>query len=48
MKKGGKATFYCPSQMAYGHTPRVDSKTGKENIPANSILIFEITLNNFL
>ncbi|MCU4173804.1 FKBP-type peptidyl-prolyl cis-trans isomerase [Carboxylicivirga sp. N1Y90] len=40
LKKGGKAIFYCPSQMAYGSDV-------KESIPANSILIFEVEVINF-
>lgn len=40
LKKGGKAIFYCPSQMAYG-------SGAQEKIPANSILIFEVTVVNF-
>lgn len=38
--KGGKATFYVPSGLAYG-------KTGSGRIPANSNLIFEVELIGF-
>ncbi|MBS2211000.1 FKBP-type peptidyl-prolyl cis-trans isomerase [Carboxylicivirga mesophila] len=46
LKKGGKAVFYCPSQLCYGSSPQYD-KDGKITIPANSILVFEIELVNF-
>ncbi len=45
LKKGGKAIFYCPSQLCYGSSPQYDD--GEEKIPANSILIFEIEVINF-
>lgn len=37
MKKGGKAIFYVPPELAYGDRPR-------QNIPANAVLIFEVQL----
>jgi len=40
MKKGGSATFFIPSRLGYGSTAHY-------GIPANSVLIFEITLVNF-
>jgi len=41
LKKGSHATFYCPSQMAYGHEKR-------DKIPANSILVFNIQVIDFI
>ncbi len=40
LKKGGKGTFFIPSYLGYGPYPQGD-------IPANSVLIFEIELVNF-
>ncbi len=40
LKKGGKGTFFCPSDLAYGSQRVCD-------IPANSVLIFEIELVDF-
>jgi FKBP-type peptidyl-prolyl cis-trans isomerase len=39
MKKGGKATFYIPPELGYGDSPR-------QNIPPNSVLVFEVELLN--
>ncbi|NJN77919.1 MAG: hypothetical protein HC803_05955 [Saprospiraceae bacterium] len=41
LKKGGKATFYIPSALAYG-----EGGSGA-NIPPNSVLIFDIELVDF-
>lgn len=41
MKKGEKATFYIPSDLAYG------SRGAGGRIPPNSVLIFNIELVNF-
>lgn len=35
--KGGRATFFIPSQYGYGNR-------GQRNIPANSVLIFEVSV----
>jgi FKBP-type peptidyl-prolyl cis-trans isomerase len=40
LKKGGKGTFFCPSDLAYGSQQVGD-------IPPNSVLIFEIELVDF-
>ncbi len=40
LKQGGKGTFFIPSDLGYG-----DQATG--NIPANSVLIFDIELVSF-
>jgi FKBP-type peptidyl-prolyl cis-trans isomerase FkpA len=40
LKKGGKGTFFCPSDLGYG-SQQVGS------IPPNSVLIFEIELVDF-
>lgn len=38
--KGGVGTFYIPSGLGYG-------ETAKQGIPANSVLIFDVTLIGF-
>jgi FKBP-type peptidyl-prolyl cis-trans isomerase FkpA len=40
LQKSGKGTFYVPSGLGYGDKAQPE-------IPANSVLIFEITLVNF-
>ena len=40
-KRGGKGMLFIPSGMAYGEYPRM-------GIPANSVLVFEIELIDFL
>jgi FKBP-type peptidyl-prolyl cis-trans isomerase FkpA len=40
LKKGGKGTFFIPSDLGYG-----SQKAG--SIPANSVLIFEVELVSF-
>jgi FKBP-type peptidyl-prolyl cis-trans isomerase FkpA len=40
IKKGGNITLIIPSRLGYGSNPR-------SGIPANSVLIFDITLVNF-
>jgi FKBP-type peptidyl-prolyl cis-trans isomerase len=37
MKKGAKVTFFVPPELGYGDRPN-------QNIPANSVLIFEVEL----
>ena len=47
IKKGGKIKLYIPPSLGYGSTDVKDQNTGNIIIPANSILIFEITLTDF-
>ncbi len=42
LKPGGKGLFLIPSHLGYGDQPIIDK--GKEIIPANSVLIFEVEL----
>ena len=42
---GGKATIYAPSGMAFGDNP---VNTGSTTIPANSVLIFELELQDIV
>ncbi|MDX1942652.1 MAG: FKBP-type peptidyl-prolyl cis-trans isomerase [Saprospiraceae bacterium] len=41
LKRGGKGTFFIPSSLGYG-------ATGTSSVPANSVLIFEIELVDYL
>jgi len=43
IKKGGVITLYVPPSLGYGNSVQTD-RNGTVIIPANSILIFEITL----
>jgi len=40
LSKGGKGTFLIPSSLAYG-------TNGKGSIPANTVLLFDVTLVDF-
>jgi len=46
IKKGGHMKLYIPPTLAYGNKD-VKDNNGAVVIPANSILIFDITLNSF-
>ena len=46
IKKGGHIKLYIPPTLAYGSTDIKDN-SGTVIIPANSILIFDITMNSF-
>ncbi|MBK7870240.1 MAG: FKBP-type peptidyl-prolyl cis-trans isomerase [Saprospiraceae bacterium] len=41
LKKNGKGTFFIPSSLGYG-------PSGSSSVPANSVLIFEIELVDYL
>jgi FKBP-type peptidyl-prolyl cis-trans isomerase FkpA len=44
LKPGAKATFYIPSQLAYGSGTRPGSPANPKGIPANSVLLFDVQL----
>jgi FKBP-type peptidyl-prolyl cis-trans isomerase FkpA len=46
IKKGGHMKLYIPPTLAYG-SKEIKDESGKVVIPANSILIFDISLNTF-
>ena len=48
MKKGGKYRLSIPSNLAYGSKAQPDPRTGEVVIPANSDLVFEVELINFM
>lgn len=47
MKKGGKYRVWIKPELGYGAEPRRDPQ-GREVIPANSLLVFEVSLLEFL
>lgn len=48
MEKGGKYRLEIPSDKGYGAEEKRDPSTGKVVIPANSDLVFEIELLDFI
>jgi FKBP-type peptidyl-prolyl cis-trans isomerase FkpA len=46
IKKGGRMKLYIPPALAYG-SKEIKDESGKVIIPANSILVFDISLNAF-
>jgi FKBP-type peptidyl-prolyl cis-trans isomerase FkpA len=46
LKPGGRIRLFIPPSLGYGATP-IRNSAGVTVIPANSILIFEVTLNSF-
>lgn len=48
MQKGGKYVMTIPSDKAYGAEAKVNPQTGEEAIPANSDLVFEVELLDFM
>jgi FKBP-type peptidyl-prolyl cis-trans isomerase FkpA len=46
IKKGGIMRLYIPPALAYG-SKEIKDESGKVIIPANSILVFDITLSSF-
>jgi FKBP-type peptidyl-prolyl cis-trans isomerase FkpA len=48
MQKGGKYRLEIPSAEAYGNQDQRDPRTGEVAIPANSDIVFEVELTNFM
>ena len=48
MQKGGKYVMTIPSQKAYGAEAKMNPQTGVEVIPANSDLVFDVELLDFM
>ena len=48
MKKGGKYRLWIKPELGYGSEAKTDPRTGREVIPADSLLIFEVELLEFL
>ena len=48
MQKGGQYKFWISPALGYGGEDKIDPQTGQMGIPGNSVLIFEVTLNEFM
>ncbi|PCD01720.1 peptidylprolyl isomerase [Sphingomonas spermidinifaciens] len=48
MPKGSKYRFWIKPELAYGAEARTDPRTGQEVLPANSLLIFDVELVDFV
>lgn len=48
MKKGGKYRLWIKPELGYGSEAKTDPRSGREVIPANSLLVFEVELIEFL
>ena len=48
MQKGGKYQLRIPANMAYGDEEKTDPQTGEVVIPANSDLIFDVDMIDFM
>lgn len=47
MKKGGKYRLWIKPELGYGAEPKMDPQ-GRERIPANSVLVFDVELFEFI
>jgi FKBP-type peptidyl-prolyl cis-trans isomerase FkpA len=48
MQKGGKYQLHIPANMAYGDEEKTNPQTGEVVIPANSDLIFDVDMIDFM
>ncbi|WP_066480518.1 MULTISPECIES: FKBP-type peptidyl-prolyl cis-trans isomerase [unclassified Sphingomonas] len=48
MPKGAKFRFWIKPELAYGAEARTDPQTGREAMPANSLLIFDVEMIDFV
>jgi FKBP-type peptidyl-prolyl cis-trans isomerase FkpA len=48
MKRGGKYKIWIPAKLGYGAEEKKNPQTGQVIIPANSILVFELELKDFI
>lgn len=46
IKTGGKIRLYLPPALAYGYVGKKD-ESGNQLVPANSVVVYDITLHNF-
>ncbi|NJM49772.1 MAG: FKBP-type peptidyl-prolyl cis-trans isomerase [Sphingomonadales bacterium] len=48
MQKGGQYKIWIPSELGYGAEDRTNPQTGAVEMPGNSVLIFEVTLRDYI
>lgn len=48
MQKGGQYKFWIPPEAGYGPEDQTNPQTGEVAIPGNSVLIFEVTVQDFM
>lgn len=48
MNRGARYKFWIPSELGYGARPVPDPRTGQIAIPADSVLIFDVTLRELM
>lgn len=48
MQKGGQYKIWIPAELGYGAGEKRNPQTGEVAIPANSLLIFEVELKDFI
>ena len=48
MQRGGKYRVWIPADLGYGSEDKIDPQSGAVRIPANSLLIFDVELLEFI
>lgn len=48
MKKGGEYRLWIKPELGYGSEAKMDPRTGKVALPADSLLIFDVTMVEFM
>ncbi|GAA0729267.1 FKBP-type peptidyl-prolyl cis-trans isomerase [Sphingomonas japonica] len=48
MPKGSKYRFWIKPELAYGADPQTDPQTGRDVIPGNSVLVFDVEMVDFV
>ncbi len=48
MQKGGEYRIWIPAELGYGSEDRTNPQTGEVSLPGNSLLIFDISLLDFI
>jgi FKBP-type peptidyl-prolyl cis-trans isomerase FkpA len=48
MQRGGKYRLWIPAELGYGSEEKTNPQTGQVVIPANSVLVFDVDLVEFI